>query len=569
MPTFAETFQDFCAGLADLPGESFGDRVNALGRKLQDMTPEEAHWAAEPLIAMLARAPQPRISVLGILGELLCRGVNFWGFLPHYLAALGRNLALAAQVETAIRPLLPPGKRLADLPPAEGQAVVDRLPEPARSHPSTWAMIDFYLGPAMPLFQQVKGVRQLARAMGLLTAWLADTSVGVEWLPKLPEFFEAADEPLPDQAPAIDAALAEVRRQSAHRPPNREAMQQSLRPIFEVTTFVPPVLHDHAAAELARIAAAADPDWATELAGVAGAFSERGANPEPGADALIAGLPRLLDPVIAFVEACRALPTKKDESAVQTHVEAVGRKMPEARRALDAISGYCLGTIAHLARCPAARLRHGRNADLLAKLNVVRWDTGNTGFLWKMLQVLDEELVILAPAFKLGWRVRIAGVADNFQLHALIAGHLIGQVDDGKYPGAVGTHDRKEPDAPGVPISPRATATQMNAPCTGREPGFSSSLQLWNWTALHKDATLPANPIGVHEHWIWNEGVPADIAPFAGTRVVLLGPSTIQRNWNGGRIFPFMEGSFKLVETMTPETVADWLRRIAAREGVA
>ena len=183
-----------------------------------------------------------------------------------------------------------------------------------------------------------------------------------------------------------------------------------------------------------------------------------------------------------------------------------------------------------------------------------------------MLQVIDEELVVLAPTFRLGWRVRIAGVADNFQLHVLLGGYLVGQVDDGRYPGRVGTHDHPEP-GPGVPLSPRAVATQTIAPCTGREPGFSSDLQLWNWTALQPDATLPADPVAARQHWIWNEGVPADIAPFAGTRLVLLGPSTIQRNWNGGRIFPFLDASFTVVETMTPETAGAWLRRITARQG--
>jgi hypothetical protein len=567
MLAFADAFQDFCAGLADLPGASFGERVNALLGKLQEMTPEEGHWAAGPLVAMIARSPQPRISVLGVLGELLCRGVNFWGYLPHYLAALGRNLAAAAEVEAAIRPLLPLGKRFAELPQNEGQQILDRLPEPARANAHTWHMITFYLAPSLPIFEQVKGARQLARAMGVPIGWLADNGVGVDWLSRLPQPFQAADEPLPDQAPAIDAALGELRRHAVHAPRSREFMQQRLRPIFDATAFVTPELLDRTAAELARIAAAADPDWASELAGVCGAFTERGADPEPGADALIAGLPRLLDPVVAFVEACRALPTKEDESAVDTHGQAVARKMPEARRAVDAISGYCLGTIAHLARSPAALLRHGRRADLLAKLNVVRWDTGNTGFLWKMLQVLDEELVILAPAFKIGWRVRIAGVADNFQLHALIGGHLVGPLDDGKYPGTVGTHGQPE-HGPGVPLPPRAVATQLNAPCTGREPGFSSSLQLWNWTGLQPDATLPGAATEAYEHWIWNEGVPADIAPFAGTRVVLLGPTNLHRNWNGGRIFPFMEASFNVLETLTSEAAVGWLKRLAAREGV-
>jgi hypothetical protein len=85
---------------------------------------------------------------------------------------------------------------------------------------------------------------------------------------------------------------------------------------------------------------------------------------------------------------------------------------------------------------------------------------------------------------------------------------------------------------------------------------------------LQKDATLPAVPTSAHEHRIWNEGVLADIVPFAGTRIVLLGPTNLHRNWNGGRLFPFMEATFKVVETMTPDTATDWLKRIAAREGV-
>jgi hypothetical protein len=562
MPAFAETVQDFCAGLLDLPGPSFGDRVNALLKQLSEMTPEQGHWTADRLIMMLARTPKPRISVLGVFGEVVGRGVNFWGYLPYYLAALGRNLALAAEVETAIRPLLPPGKSFSELPQGEGQAILDQLPEAIRTDAAIWYMLGFYLGPSLPLFEQINGARQLARVLGMQVGWLADNRIGVDWLARLPVIFETADEPY--SAPSIEATLAQLRRLSVQPPPNPEFMQQSMRPIFDVTTFVTPELFDRTAAELSRIAAEADPEWASHLAGVSGAFTERGADPEAGADALIAGLPRLLDPVVAFVEECRSLPLKEGESALEVHAETVTRKMPEGARALDAVSGYCLGTIAHLARSPAARQRHGQRTDLLAKLNAVRWDTGNTGFLWKMLQVLDEELVILAPAFRIGWRVRITGVPDNFQLHALIAGHLVGQFDDGKYPGVVGTHDRPA-QGPGVPLAPWAIATQMNAPCTGREPGFYSKLQLWNWTALQKDFTLPTDLVAAREHWIWNEGVPADIVPFAGTRIVLLGPSSIERNWNGGRIFAFMEATFRIVEKMTSETAVDWLNRIATR----
>ena len=49
---------------------------------------------------------------------------------------------------------------------------------------------------------------------------------------------------------------------------------------------------------------------------------------------------------------------------------------------------------------------------------------------------------------------------------------------------------------------------------------------------------------------------------------MLLGSTNLHRNWNGGRIFPFMEATFKIVEAMNSETAAGWLQRIAAREGV-
>jgi hypothetical protein len=568
MATFVDALQDFCAGLADLPGEDFGVRVNTLLAKLRDVTPDQADWAARSLLENIAREPQPRVSVLGVLGDLLCRGVNLWGYLPHYIAAISRTLATAAEVDKAVSPLLPEGKRFTDLQQSEGEAILKKLPEALQKNAHTWYMVSFYLGPSMAIFQQVKGARQLARALGMQVSWLANIRTGPEWLPELPKFFAAADEQLPDPAPVIAPLLAELRRLSTKPPASGDAVPNSMRPIFEATTFVTPEVLDHAAAELAGIAAEADPAWASEIAGICGAFCERGASPERGVDTLIAGLPHLLDPVVAFIEACRALPTDKGQSPVDVHAETVSKKMPEARRAIDAISGYCLGTIAQLARSPAARLRHGKRTDLLAKLNAVRWHTGNTDFLWKMLQVLDEEIVVLAPEHNLGWRIKIAGVGDNFQLHALIAGHLVGKVENGKYPGTVGTQDQPS-QGPGIPISPRAVATQLNAPCTGREPGFSSNLQLWCWTGLQKDGTLPAMATSATEHWIWNEGIPADITAFAGTRVVLLGPTNLLRSWNGGRIFSFMEASFKIVETMPRETVTDWLRRLAAREGAA
>ncbi len=567
MSAFSDAVQDYFAARAGLPIGDFGDRVNDLLDRIREVGPEEASWPMGGLVEVLARSSKPPVSVLGVIGELLCRGASFWGVLPHYVAGIRYHLAHAAEIEQAARSTLSSGQRLADLPREQAQAILEALPEAAQGHVESWNNLGFFLGSAAPILEQVKPMRQLARAIGVDAGWIRDSGLGPDWLARLPDVLDgqaASDGPLPDPDGAIDSVLTQLRQAAGQPPRTDKSMEQLVQSLYSATTVVPPEAFARAATELARVAATADPAWASELARMSGAFIERGANPEPGVDALLAGLPRLLDPLVAFVEACRERATEEEEgSPVENHGEAVAEEMPEAQRALDVIGPYCLGTIAHLARCPAARLRHGRNADLLARLNAVRWDTNDTGYLWKMLQVLEEELVILAPALGMGWRVKIGGVGDNFQLHALISGLLVGPRKDGKYPGRVSTHDQEPEPGPGIPLKPRATATQLNAPCAGREPGFTSRIQLWNWTALQGDGTLPADPIKAHDHFIWNEGVPADILPFEGTRIVLLGDSTIQRNWNGGRLFPFMEATFEIVETMDPAAARGWLDRIA------
>jgi hypothetical protein len=63
---------------------------------------------------------------------------------------------------------------------------------------------------------------------------------------------------------------------------------------------------------------------------------------------------------------------------------------------------------------------------------------------------------------------------------------------------------------------------------------------------------------------VWNEGAPADVLPFEGVRVLLLGPPSVTRNWNAVRRFPHMTGELVPERTLTPDEVRDWLARLAA-----
>jgi hypothetical protein len=75
----------------------------------------------------------------------------------------------------------------------------------------------------------------------------------------------------------------------------------------------------------------------------------------------------------------------------------------------------------------------------------------------------------------------------------------------------------------------------------------TSEWQLANWTGLLPDREI--DTASCNRDWIWNEGVPADIARFEGTRTVLIGKSTMTRSWNGERVFAGMEAMLDLEAT--------------------
>jgi hypothetical protein len=58
--------------------------------------------------------------------------------------------------------------------------------------------------------------------------------------------------------------------------------------------------------------------------------------------------------------------------------------------------------------------------------------------------------------------------------------------------------------------------------------------------------------------------VPADIPPFEGTRVVLLGPPPYPRSWTAGRRFDAMPGDLRVERILALDEVRDLLGRIAA-----
>jgi hypothetical protein len=309
-----------------------------------------------------------------------------------------------------------------------------------------------------------------------------------------------------------------------------------------------------------------------------GSLVERGGDPGIAGPALLDKLPRVLETATDFYHRCRARAEADPDLAAELRARAkegedeydldsfineeswdeLARRYGPAlfQEAPAAVLGHMseyvfgLGVIAHLSRSKPLRVMARGRPELLAAADAADEVARRRSFLALMLRVLDDEpLVVLHPGQGRGYRVRISGISDNFQLHALLAGHLIGNPAAGLLRGE--------------PIDPRITAFATDAPAEGGADQFTGPFNLWNWTGLLPDGTLPGGTDG-SDDWVWNEGTPADIRPFDGVRVVLIGPPPYTRHWRVGRQFPGMVAEFVTERALTPAEVRDWLARIAA-----
>ncbi len=296
-----------------------------------------------------------------------------------------------------------------------------------------------------------------------------------------------------------------------------------------------------------------------------GAMVENGADPLLATEPIMQRLPEAFAEATLYVEACEeaaqhahapseqgesATEEDEEEDAVERFGEQIGPTMPVQANAFMALDPLGLAAIAMLSLSKESRRHYAGHEDLILAAHRLAPYHGRASFLMDMLLVLDDEpLIILHLASRRGFRVRIVGVADNFQLHTLIMGRLIGDEAAGFLPG-------ESPE-------PEVVAAALDQPVDDTHSSVSGVFNLFNWPALTPEMGLPEGMDGAR-WWVWNEGRPADILPFEGTRVVLLGAPPYQRAWNAGRRFPNMPAEFHVEEHLSHEQVDDWLNKLAA-----
>ena len=311
-----------------------------------------------------------------------------------------------------------------------------------------------------------------------------------------------------------------------------------------------------ALAKLADALPAAPLGCAGVVALACGALVENGGDPDRPLDGILGRLPDALAGAAAFADACReransAPPAGDDDgNPVERFGDEVSGARPAEAVAWAALDLLGMAAVAVLSRSPDARRRARARPELLKRAQALADLHPRAKFLAEMLRVLDDEdILVLHPETGGGWKVRIRGISDNFQLHTLLADSLIGDPDNSLLHG-------RRPD-------PRVAAAARDRPVDPTAELAEGAFNLMNWPALRPDRTLPDGQDG-SAHWVWNEGTPADIEKFDGVRVLLLGKPPYLRTWNAGRRFEDMPADLRVVETLTPAAANGWLSRIAA-----
>ncbi len=341
---------------------------------------------------------------------------------------------------------------------------------------------------------------------------------------------------------------------------DRAPIQSFVGPIQQLLTSIDSLdkdTSDFVLKELKDSIADLKPMKSAFLSIACGALVENGANPMIWAHELLKKVNNLLLLAMDFNNACfhAGVPNSDDPQSLIATVKA---KKPLEAEAWDAIDRIYPAVVSTLSKSKEARrIVKSYNELIDLTYNLARNNEGGQ-WLAKIVSVLDdEEILVFYPSLELGYKVRISGISDNYQLHILLADALIGNEKEGWIPG-------KKPD-------PQIISHLKDVHYTG-DAHFSGVFEMRNYKALKPDGKL----VQYFEEYkntrfdfffIWGEGPPISIPKFENYRIVLLSPPAegkvnIQRSFNARREFQFLNAELEVLEMISKEQVRSWLNRM-------
>ncbi|GAA2837303.1 hypothetical protein [Crossiella cryophila] len=178
------------------------------------------------------------------------------------------------------------------------------------------------------------------------------------------------------------------------------------------------------------------------------------------------------------------------------------------------------------------RVRRGltNRDELLALIDRLEPDYGDLRCVQWALLLLDEEpLLVLDRASGRAFRMRMSGIAGNYQLQTLLAGALIG---GGHLPGTA-------PSAEAVALS---SVAEIDMKALDELP---HTVECFNF----------AEPSG---RWIWGESTPSRIPVVDGIRRLVLDPPVFTHAYQAVRFLPRVPGRLDLEEILEPAEAAPY-----------
>lgn len=253
-----------------------------------------------------------------------------------------------------------------------------------------------------------------------------------------------------------------------------------------------------------------------------GALVESGAPPELAWPSIEHKLAPMIVAAGRFVQECvdRTDLLGLDE-AVKREAEGAKKDFPRDFAAWEVVRSKCMAANACLTRDPKLREKARKSGELLKALRAAESledQVDEVRAFSRVLRILhDEPLLVIHPETRKGWRFVMRDLSTNVELYVLLLDQIVGDPKGGllkaKRPNPKAVKTIKDPDS-----APKGNI-DLDVP-----------FHTVGWTGLHADATLP-DPTTSREthHWVWLEGVPAEIATFDGERVILLQGPVMKR----------------------------------------
>jgi hypothetical protein len=345
---------------------------------------------------------------------------------------------------------------------------------------------------------------------------------------------------------AVDRLIARIEDPT---PITFDGLRDIAGDVVQAGEFVDGETRSAGVGKLVDLILSAQPMRAAMVALACGALVEQGAHPYLAVHAIITRLSEILGQAEQFVRACleRAKADGVPEpEAIDRYGQGLSKTLSAQATAYSAMEILCRPAVAMISRSERARRAANDEGRMVAKLSAFPIHHDMLHWLSQLLSVLDhEKMLVIHPEYQLGYEVEITGIAGNHQLFVFIEDTLIGDEHEGWLTG----------EKPRLQVVSAAREFNQYNHATPHEFAFHYS----SWRGLGADGVVDLQS---HEHWVWGEGIPADIPKFDDVRVLLLSEPPYKRSFGINAIFEGLEPDLTVVRQLSLQEVTDVLDRI-------